>query len=523
MKKRLDRSIDWLLAARPLIVTAILGTGILVLRGEFTVSLLPFYILIAASYALSLIYWICFRVGLSATLILYIQIVGDILLVTSITVITGGIYSQFSVLYFLPIVYSSIFLVIKGAFTSASLSSIFYTLLLVGLYKGYLKEIFPLETDVTGSYVFFRSYLHTLLFFLVASMSGFLAERLRKRIHELAEIRLTTDDILLNIGNGLFTVDSEEKIVFFNKTAENILQLKTEDVKGHRFEDIFPKRLSNLKNNIVTAVKEKNSSYTEIEIGKKEGEKIPLGLNITSLLTPDGRERGVLFLFEDLTLKKRIARMAALGELSSGLAHEIRNPLASIRGATEVLSSSIKVEDANKKLFELILRETDRVNRSIREFLSFSRILPLHFAKLELGKIIGEVITLVKNNPSYKKGITIKNNIKEKIYLKGDREQLKQVFSNILLNGINSIDKKGTLKISGDHNGGNVSITIEDNGAGIGKKDLEKIWIPFYTKGKGFGLGLPIAKRIVQQHKGKIYVRSRPNYGSKFTIVLPKG
>jgi len=531
---QIDRGMRWLLISRPVIVSTILGIEIVILRGEPFPST-PLYSLTAVSWLLSLFYWLLDKVHLPRRFSLHLQVGVDAILVTAVVHFSGGVFSQFSLLYFLVIIASAILLLAKGAFLSATSATLFYSLLLWVEYRGVILKPMPGTPslpEMTLDSVLLRGVLHTLSFYLIAAMSGFLAERVRLRGEELEEVRLTTDDILQGMKTGVISVDGRGEIVYFNKAAEQILGMSAQEARRLPIDDAVPQRLRPISGLFKQVLLEgRESRRLEVEVLMEDGSRKPLGLSVTQLSDREGRRRGALALFSDLTEAKEIERrlreadrMAAIGELSAGIAHEIRNPLASIRGSVELLSKSLNPSGDDRRLLELVVRETDRLNSFIEHFLRFARDHPPNLSRVNLVPILAEAEDLVRSHPAYTRKIAIvKEPQKGKIYAIADPEQLKQVLLNLCLNALWAMDGEGELSMTLRRQGSRVGISIRDTGTGIPEDQLTKIFEPFYSqKEKGSGLGLAIARRIVEHHGGEITVASKVGKGSEFTIWLKR-
>lgn len=476
-------------------------------------SATSFFYILVVSYGLNLFYFVCSRF-LSQPPLVWMQIIGDAVLVSSITKISGGVDSPHSLLYFLVIIYAAIFLLAKGGLLAALVASISYFLVLfAGSNIG--ENLLHLA---------YRVYLHTLLFVLVGVMSGFLVERLRKRGAEFSEIGLTEDEILQNILSGLMSLNGNGKISYFNRRAEEILEVSIKEMKGRSFGEL-PKRLSHLKNEIASHLEKPNiPRRKEIEIVSADASKRQIGFTMNSFLDSAGKVKGVTLNFQDVTERKYTERLALLGELSASMAHEIRNPLGSIRGATEVLGESLKVEKDTKRLMELILRESDRVNRKIEEFLFLAKPREPVLKKTRLKSLINQVLSVLRYHPSYSRKIKIKKALGRKaLTVKGDGELLGQVFHNISINALNAMHGEGEFRISIVRHDDMVGVSFEDTGRGIKPEELKLIFKPFYSgDGKGIGLGLAIVDEIVKQHGGRIEVHSEVDKGSRFIVWLPQ-
>ncbi len=529
------------IVSRPIIVTIILGTGLLFLH-EAQFSFLPLYLLIVTSYLTSLLIFLGFRVGLPAVPLITLQHLFDIFLASAIIHFSGGILSPFSLLYFLLIISASMQLHFRGGFTFATLSALTYSALLFSYYKKILPQN-PFTPNFSAEEVFLRGDLHVICFFLVAMMSGSLAQGFKKRGEELEEMRLTTEDILENMGAGVITVDGRGRVVYFNRAASEILSCSAKEIQGHPFQEAFHSSIRPLTDLIVEGFSEEDirkgefgipdstlrNQNREIEV-EVRGKKKPLGVTTTLLLNRKGKKTGFLLLFTDLTEMKETERrlrhserMAAIGELSAGIAHEIRNPLASIQGSAEILHAELNGEGESQKLMHLILRETDRLNSIIEDFLQFARARPLHLELTPFHDLMNEVLEMVKNHPEYSHGIEIQNRISnDGLSTSMDKDQMKQVFLNICLNGVKAMEGKGKLSIYTCQKGERVGVVFEDTGKGILPRDRDKIFQPFYTTSeKGHGLGLAIAHRIVEGHGGEIQVDSETGRGSRFIVWIP--
>jgi PAS domain S-box-containing protein len=429
--------------------------------------------------------------------------------------VSGGADSPHSLLYFLIIIYAAIFLLTKGGLFAALIASLSYCFVL----------FFSPQASEQLFYLAYRVYLHTLLFFLAGLMSDFLAERLRMSKAESAETGLTTDETVQTLLSGLINLNGQGCIQRFNRRAEEILQCPMEKLKGKRFEDL-PERLSQLKHQIAIHLRKPNvTQREEVEILAPDGSTRQIGFTMNSVQDAYGRIKGVTVNFQDVTERKYTERLAVLGELSASMAHEIRNPLGSIRGATEVLAETLKVEKRDtKRLMKLILRESDRVNRKIEEFLFLAKPREPVLRETILRESIDQTIALLKYHVGYTRRVKIKRDFgKVTPTVMADGELLKQVFHNISINALNALEGKGELRISIVDKDDMVGVAFEDTGKGIRSKEMDSIFKPFYSgDGKGIGLGLAVANQIVAQHHGRIEVHSQPGEGSRFIVWIPR-
>ncbi len=351
--------------------------------------------------------------GLTAVVI-SLQFLFEIVIESSIIFSTGNVNSPFSALFILTIVAAALIYRLLGTLVVASLVSIAYAFIIWFGLAGVggdpefsmrtLKTIF-----LTDDSAFYSIFLHILIFYLVAFISGYLAERLKERDRQLADTsmalkkaKLETDDILRHLNSGLLTVDSRGYIIYFNRAAERILGYGEEDVKGMYCEDVFAERMPQLARYLIDGVRNRvEHPRVEIDIINSSGLKVPLGLS-SSILTEEGLGmRGIIAIFSDLTEAKRLEskvraadRLAAVGELSASIAHEIRNPLAAISGSVEVLKNDLDLSGENQRLMELIIKESDRLTKILNEFLTYARIDRTAYNKVELCHLISDVLEL---------------------------------------------------------------------------------------------------------------------------------
>ncbi len=454
----------------------------------------------------------------------YTQIIIDVFSETLIIFLTGGIASWFSFLYPLSIVSSSILLNRRACYIIATISSILYGLLLdLQFYK-----VIPLSTDTlfTEKEYFYNIFANITAFYLIAFLSGHLSERLYKTTKSLEEreavvsdLRVLSRDIIESMPGGVFTTDLNRRIITFNNSAQRITGYGAEEVIGKTPEEIFPflKYMTD------------TSKRTEGEI-HRNGRTITIGIGFSKLRNSSGEEIGMIGTFQDLTeLKameaeiKKKEKWALIGELSASVAHELRNPLASLKASVEMLlDKNVSVPHA-KRLTKIALSEMDRLNSIVTDFLIYARPPRLQVESFDLHKMLGYVVTLLRSSAGEEKGIRILSNLSEGLTARGDPRQLQQVFWNLGINAVEAVDENGRVEIYTKKNEKFVEITFKDNGIGIDSKEKERIFYPFFTtKEKGTGLGLSIAQRIIEEHGGRIVVESEgEGKGATFTVILP--
>ncbi len=472
-----------------------------------------------------------------------LQFLFEIILESGVLYITGNVNSPFSALFILTIVSAALTYRLVGTLVIASLVSLAYTFIIwLGFGSGTdpalslqaLRTIF-----VSHNSTFYAIFLHLLIFYLIAFISGYLAERLKDQHRQLANTSqalkralLETDDILHRLNSGLLTIDAEGRVIYFNPAAGLILGYREEQVRGMYCEEVFAERMPHLACHLMDGIRHGIAHpRKEIDILNNDLAKVPLGLS-TSILTEENHElRGVIAIFSDLTEAKQMEakiraadRLSAIGELSASIAHEIRNPLASISGSVEVLRNELDVSADNARLMELIVKESHRLSRILSEFLQYARIDRPTYSKVELCHVINEVIQILHHHESFTPDIRVNFETEESIiYVVGDEDLIKQLLLNLAVNACEAMtgQRTGQLTFRLATNAASevVELYVRDTGAGMTEDDLKKIYQPFYsTKKEGTGLGLSVVHRIGSALKLNINVNSQPGAGTTFLV-----
>lgn len=470
------------------------------------------------------------------------QFLLEIVIESSIIYATGNINSQFSVLLIITIISASLVFRLIGTLLIASIVSVAYALIiwfgfggdaLPGLSMKVLQTIFSV-----GDSLFYPIFMHILIFYLTAFISGYLAERLCRRDLELADAsialqkaKLETDDILKNLNSGLLSIDNSGAIIYFNKAAEKILDYKEENIKGVTCTIAFSERMPELAEILMQGI-QNHTAYPrkEITVVDSTQKSIPVGIS-TSVLTEKGNQiRGVIAIFSDLTDAKKLEtkirisdQLAAVGELSASIAHEIRNPLAAISGSVEVLKGELEVSEENAKLMSLIVKESDRLTHILNEFLIYARIDRPTYNKIELMHLIQEIIEILYHHKSYHRGINVNIESDESmIYVIGDERLTKQLLLNLVVNACEAIGTDGgelTFRLAVHDSTSLVEMYIQDTGPGIEPHHLKHIYQPFYsTKKEGTGLGLSIVHRVCTALDLSIHISSQIGEGTTFMV-----
>jgi len=341
----------------------------------------------------------------------------------------------------------------------------------------------------------------------------------------LAEMKTYTENVVESMADGLISVNREKKIVTLNRKAAEFLGAKEEDLKNKEISMAFGINIDNL-------LKEQGGVLRdwELRVSNKEGTQIPLSLSAAPLKDENEQEMGSVLLLRDLReirdLQERVRRserLASLGRLAAGVAHEIRNPLSSIRGFAQFFQNRFKGQEKEQEYAAVMVREVDRLNRVITELLDFARPKEPHRESHNLQEILEQTLKVLEPELA-RRNIGVEKKLDASLpRILADRDQLSQAFLNLMLNALESMEGEGKLRISLESEGASaLTISIADTGKGIPPEDLERVFEPFFsTKRKGTGLGLAIVHQIVENHKGQIRVESREGEGTTFRITLP--
>ncbi len=454
----------------------------------------------------------------------YVQIIIDVATETVLLYLTGSIESMFSFMFPLSILSAGIVLNRRACYVISTLSSILYaTLLDLQFYK-----IIQTSTIIvfTEKDFFYNIFAHIIAFYLVAFLSGYLSENLHKAKRSLEERDTVLSDlkafsryIIESMPSGLFTTDLNSKIITFNTSAQSITGLNHADVMGKTLVEIFP-----FLNNFTEPLER-----IEAEI-QRNSENFPIGMRLSTLKDSAGKPIGMIGVFQDLTeLKameaevKRKEKWAFIGELSASIAHELRNPLASLKASVEMLREKKVSEEHADQLMTIALSEMNRLNGIITEFLLYAKPQGLNKQTFDIHESLKDVITLLQSSESSEKHVTISAKLDGTLPVTVDAKQMQQVFWNLGLNAVDAVSDEGMIDIYTKKKNNTVEIIFKDTGTGISKSDTEKIFYPFFTtKEKGTGLGLSIAQKITEEHGGKIIVTSDGiGKGTIFRIILP--
>jgi two-component system sensor histidine kinase PilS (NtrC family) len=536
----LRRKLAWLIAIRAIISTVLLGSATLIaLRAPESFPFDPLFFLIGLTYALTILYAATLRYADRARWLVDVQLAGDALIVSGFIYVTGGVTSYFSLLYVLPIVAGSTVQFRRGGLLVAALSTLLYVGIVLMQYTGTdplsrtsLPAVLPprLVAQYTVAFNVFS-------FVAVALLSGSLAEELRstgarllQASTEIANLQALNQHILNSLPSGLVTTDPQQRILTFNRAAEHITGVAGPSAIGRPLDEVLqlpPAFLGKLNADLTARATRHEFNYRTAD-GRGD---IVLGMTATHLETPGGRA-GLLFTFQDLTTIKKAERdsvmqlrLAAVGEMAAGIAHEIRNPLASMSGSIQILRQELPLTAEQEQLMDIVLRESDRLNNTIRSFLAYARPQRFAIARLDVRRSLSDAAQLLRNSSDVNERHLIDVDVPpHELWYEADEGQIKQIVWNLATNGIRAMPEGGRLRLIGteDESSGSVVIRVQDEGIGMAHEELEGLFQPFHGSfAKGSGLGLAIVHRIVTDYKGKIEVSSERGAGTTVSVRLP--
>ncbi|MBW2714303.1 MAG: PAS domain S-box protein [Deltaproteobacteria bacterium] len=483
--------------------------------------------------------------------VLWAQIPIDVGIITGLVHFSGGSDSIFIFLYALVPVYSATVLGSRGAFSSFAGGSLSYGALLLCYHQAVLGAATNLGPK-TGRELLMSWLLQTGLQLFVTALASNLSREVQdagaeldQRTEDLDQLRGLHERTVASLMSGLLTTDLEGKITSFNAEAGKITGWDAEEAVGRELDEVIP----GTQKRVMEASRGRRDERARIVYETAEGETLHLGIAGSVLRDRVGQPKGYVMIFQDITgvvgmedELRRQERLAAVGALAAGLAHEIRNPLAAISGSVQMLEEQRLAqqndeEQEGNQLMTIVVREADRLSRLIEDFLTFARPAPVKLEKVSVGEMVKEVLVLME--PTRPKSIVFEKNLVPGLEVWADSSQLRQVLWNLVLNACQAMPDGGRLRISAevskeislvDRNseGGGVPmstlarLSVEDTGVGIETDELDKIFDPFFTKKpNGSGLGLAMSHRMIDSMGGVLKVTSSVGQGTEMLVLLP--
>ena len=532
-----DQRLQTLIIGRLIVIFLLLVTSWTSYSGTAEFSLANFptgtFLVCIVAVGLTAIYFLLLRVNKQFGWQLRAQFGIDALLITWLVWRTGDLTSPYITLYIVLIAATSFYLKPRSTMLMSVYCAGLFTLLASLTGFSVIERVGAAQS--IGKVVQIVSF-HIVAFLVVGALAARLAERhssweeLNEATKSLASLRALHERIIESIRSGLITTDLEGTIYTFNSAATEITGLRAEDMRGTSIYNLINDIAASIE--LTLAGPAEQRPRFEADLQTPDGFAVRIGYSVSHLFSENNEASGFIITFQDLTeirsmeeSVRRKDRLAAVGRVGAGLAHEIRNPLGAMRGAIQVLESNTPPESIQADLMSIILRESDRLNSIITNFLSYARPKVGSFAEIDLCETVRDTLKLLRHSPDIKPDHTIEETVPDQpLIVSADTTQLKQIFWNLSRNAIQAMPDGGTLKISLESiPNGRVRIIFEDTGLGMTQDQVERLFEPFSNSTSGgTGLGLSIVYQIIRDHNGAINVRSFEGEGTVITVELPR-
>jgi two-component system, NtrC family, sensor histidine kinase PilS len=519
----------WLVKVRIIIVTFLLGIGLTITSLTRTnIDVRLFVSIILLWYTISVFFLLLHRMWQESRLHARLQVLTDLALTTTLVYVTGGIDTPFVYLYPLVIIIAAMLLSRWWTYVTAALAFIAFGGILELSYFEWIRSYSVSRPDLKWLQVIIVVNLgaYMAIAYLASSLSMKLRQvdvQLQDKSGALENLQARHENIIHSMRGGLITTDLDGRISLLNAPGQKLLGRRARDVFARPVSEVFLDPLPNVNSPSMTG---------EVRANTPAGERT-YGVTVSSLRDSDGLVVGYVYTFDDLTDMRRLERevrmrdrLSALGRMAAGIAHEIRNPLASIAGSVQVLAGISALNEEQRTLVNIVTRESERLNDIISDFLFYSREKNLKFTPTDLAALLDDSITLLKNHPrmSTQPAIEIvKDYPPQPAMADIDGDRMKQVFWNLAENAIQAMPQGGRLKVAIASEQAEWKVTFADTGIGISTNQLEKVFEPFQSGfSGGTGLGLAIVYQIIQAHDAKIQVRSESLHGTEFILRIAK-
>ena len=536
----LASSLRWLVVIRLVVITSLALPYFLyrVSAPDLPPSRFDFlYLLSGLVYAASLVYigllrWLAGRTELQA----YIQFVGDLLVITGLVYYFGGLASAFSIFYFIVVIVAATLLGRRPALAIAAVAWLLYAAVVLALSYQLLTLPGGLPVEPPSRVqLIYNLGVHLLGFIAVALLSARLAQNvaqaesaLRRKGEQVADLEVFNRDIIESIPSGLITTDLEGRITSANRAAAQILGLDAAELDGRPIFELgfmTPEQWRGLVGD------DSVQNRTRRELVYKRGDASQfIGYALTQLTRAGGSPSGYILIFQDLTDWRQLQdelrlkdRMAAVGELAAGIAHEIGNPLAAISGSVQMLAGTYEGQPAQNKLLQITLKESQRLDRTIKGFLKFARPKDRSSVRFDVAELLAENLKLLRHSTEVAQDHWLELELNpSSVSLEADPDQVSQIFWNLARNALRAMPDGGTLTIIGHQLTSSYRISFADTGRGMDDEERARLFHPFKTFfDGGTGIGMAIVYRIVEEHGGRLTVDSQPGSGTTITVDLP--
>jgi two-component system, NtrC family, sensor histidine kinase PilS len=458
----------------------------------------------------------------------------DTALITAVVAATGGPRSIFTFLYVLGVTAACALLSRTRGLAIAAVSIFLYTGIVVARTVLPLIQFFDAPQETTALEVV-TMFLNAATLLVVAIIAGGLGEQYRAtrqeletRQKDLRDLQAFKDLVFQSVGTGLIALDREHRVTAFNRAAEEITGVVAPHAVGQAWSSLIGAAILLEPIEAVMAANPRASTRHEAVLRRPDGTSVPVRMTFSALRSGEGERLGLISACEDLSAIREMEsrmrqadRLATVGRMAANIAHEIRNPLASLTGAIEVLTSPLTADDSRERLSQIVARESERLNHIIKNFLEYARPAPLSIATFDVAAAAEEVLLLLEYRAS-PGSLKVIREFAPSLPWAVDAQQFRQILWNLCLNAVEAMPEGGELRVSVAVRGATLEVAVSDTGEGIAAADVSHVFEPFFsTKPEGTGLGLALVHRVVQDHGGEIDVRSSPGLGTTFTLTLP--
>ncbi|HYJ85939.1 MAG TPA: ATP-binding protein [Pyrinomonadaceae bacterium] len=535
-RRSLSQKLWWLILGRVVAAVLLFLGRVLWIRGSAGLTRAENWRPLLIIGCLSAAYALAHRYSRALLLQARFQFVIDILLVTWLLQTSDVIHSPYVALYIVIIAASSLFLGPRDSIAISVASAFAFTVSALAALGGLGPSVNQDLLDNSRLQTIQSIGLFDIAFLVVGLLSARLAARqsrsdvrLRDATRSLATLRALHERIVESIRSGVVTTDLLGRIYSFNAAAKEITGYNESDVRGQDASIFFGEIKEIIADSVNTATAGDASPRFEADCLTADGLRLRLGFSISPLFSEAGETTGTVITFQDLTqiraleeTSRRQDRLAAIGRMAASIAHEIRNPLAAMRGSIQMLRADMAGDSSETQLMEIILRESDRLNRIISDFLSYARPRSIVQSKVDVGELLKRTFTLLRHSAEISEKHLLEEDVpSQPALLNADSEQLQQVFWNLARNALQAMPEGGTLRAKVEANtNGRLRITFSDTGRGMAPEQVEHLFEPFSSTTGGTGLGLSIVYQIIRDHGGTINVRSREGRGTTIAIEL---
>jgi len=538
MDPGLEQKLKRLMLLRVVMITTLLLVAVYVeMVSETLLKVNPLYFLVAATYALTLVHALAIRFVPHRQTLIYGQVIGDLVVITGLVWVTGGTRAGFILLYPISVLSGSVLVYRRQGLVLAGLATVLYGALLWTVRAGVVP---PQQlSDVLflpAKQLIYSIFVTGVACATVATIGSYLSEslrsadeRLEEAVVQMADLQELNKVIVDSIHSGLVIADAGGRLLYVNRVGEEILGRRLAELRGSSVREVFGSRLFEPAALQVRAA-DRGLARLQIAYDHADGRKVDLGMSVSPLQTAEPARAGYLLVFQDLTEIKNLEhevrtkeKLAAVGEMAAHLAHEIRNPLGSISGSAQVLLAEPNISPEQGRLLAIITRESKRLSDALNQFLFQARPAPSLPGPVDIGPVVEEAITLLRNGPEVgtSRAVDFKAEGGPHLCL-ADPDQIAQVFWNLARNGLEAMPTGGILRVRLNRTENDVILSIRDQGRGILPHEQRAVFEPFHSRtAMGTGLGLAIVYRIVREHRGDITVRSIPSEGTEVEVRLP--